>query len=155
MRHRIRVAAMVVDKDRVLLVQHVHPVSGFTWWVPPGGGIEPGDSSIFDCARREVFEETGLQVDLSRIAYIREYLDQENEALNLEIFVIADKFDGHLTIEHVQGNGPDEHYIRDVQWVAKEEMDAMTIYPEILKDGFWKDVAQGFSETRYLGKQIG
>jgi 8-oxo-dGTP pyrophosphatase MutT (NUDIX family) len=29
------------------------------WWVPPGGGVETADTSVFDCARRETFEETG------------------------------------------------------------------------------------------------
>lgn len=155
MRHRIRAAALLIDQGCILLVQHVHPVTGKTWWVPPGGGVEPRDGSIVECARREVFEETGLQVGLSRIAYIREFLDEENGVLNLEIFFATDHFQGELTIRHVQGSGPDVHYIRDVRWVAKNAMQEMTIYPEILKDAFWEDAARGFPQTRYLGRQAG
>lgn len=155
MRHRIRAAALLRNEDSVLLVQHAHPITGATWWVPPGGGLEPRDADIFDCVRREVFEETGLLVELSRIAYIREFLDEENAALNLEIFVLADRFEGDLTIRHAQGSGPDEHYIRDVRWVAKDALQDMTVYPEILKNDFWDDVARGFPETRYLGRQAG
>jgi len=29
------VAAIIVDKERILLVRHVHPDSKFAWWVPP------------------------------------------------------------------------------------------------------------------------
>lgn len=155
MKHRIRAAALVTDGDAVLLVQHVHPETGEEWWVPPGGGVEAEDASLFDCVRREVFEETGLQVELNNVVYLREFVDQENQARNLELFVEATGFSGELTIRHVQGSGPDEHYIKDVRWVPKAELNDMVIYPEILRDDFWCDLAKGFPETKYLGVQIG
>lgn len=155
MKHRIRAAALITKADSILLVQHVHPQTGQQWWVPPGGGVESTDTSIIDCARREVFEETGLHVDLSSIVYIREFLDQENGARNLELFFAARSFSGELTMRHIQGSGPDEHYIRDVRWVPRDRLDGMVIYPEALKDAFWNDRAKGFPETKYLGAQIG
>jgi len=155
MKRRIRAAALITQGNSVLLVQHVHPQTGFEWWVPPGGGVESKDASIFDCARREVFEETGLQVDLSRVVYIREFLDQENGARNLELFLASRAFSGDLTITNVQGSGPDEHFIRDVRWVPRGELSGMIVYPEVLKDGFWNDLANGFPETKYLGTQVG
>jgi 8-oxo-dGTP pyrophosphatase MutT (NUDIX family) len=154
-RHRIRAAALITDGDQILLVQHVHPTSGETWWVPPGGGLEAGDASVFACAQREVFEESGLTVTLSRIVYIREFVDREARAHNLELFMAATSFSGKLSIRHVQGNGPDEHYIRDVRWIARDALPAMCVYPEILKDRFWDDQRRGFPEMRYLGTQIG
>lgn len=155
MRHRIRAAALITQGESILLVQHVHPQTGFEWWVPPGGGAESGDASIFECARREVFEESGLQVDLSHIVYVREFFDQENETRNLELFLASSSFSGELTIRNVQGSGPDEHFIRNVRWVPKHDLNSMVVYPEVLRDGFWQDLASGFPETRYLGTQIG
>lgn len=155
MKHRIRAAALITQGENILLVQHVHPQTGYEWWVPPGGGVEPDDASIFDCAHREVFEETGLHVDLSNIVYIREFLDQENRTRNLELFLASRSFSGDLTIRNVQGSGPDEHYIRDVRWVPRDELQGMVVYPEVLKEEFWNDLANGFPETRYLGIQIG
>jgi len=32
--------------------------SGFSRWITPGGGVDPGESHL-DAARRELFEETG------------------------------------------------------------------------------------------------
>jgi 8-oxo-dGTP pyrophosphatase MutT (NUDIX family) len=155
MKHRIRAAAIITRGDAILLVQHVHPKTDEEWWVPPGGGVEPEDKSVFDCARREVFEETGLTVDLTDIVYLREFLDQENQNRNIEIFIGSRSATGELTIRNVQGSGPDEHYIRDVRWVSKAELQDMVVYPEILKDKFWDDLAEGLPAMQYLGVQIG
>lgn len=59
---------------------------------------------------------------------------------------------GELTIRHIQGKGPDEHYIKDVRWIGKAELQKMVVYPEILKDDFWEDLARDFSETKYLSR---
>lgn len=155
MRHRIRAAALITQGDSILLVQHVHPQTGVEWWVPPGGGLEPTDPSVFDCARRETFEETGLSVDLSRIVYVREFHDQEHGTRNLELFLSCDSFSGNLTTSNIHGNGPDEQYIRSVRWIPKNELQDIVVYPEILKSEFWNDLTNGFPETKYLGTQIG
>jgi 8-oxo-dGTP diphosphatase len=154
-KHRIRAAAILTKGDRVLLVQHVHPVIHNEWWVPPGGGLEPSDGSVFECAKREVFEETGLVAEISRIIYIREFADLENLAHNIEIFLLADGFSGELSTKNIQGNGPDEHFIRDVRWVSRDEIQSLVVYPEILKNSFWIDRDMHFPEIRYLGVQAG
>lgn len=155
MKHRIRVAALITRGDRILLVQHIHPETGEEWWVPAGGGVEPEDESAFECAKREVFEETGLAVDLTEIVYLREFVDQDNRNRNLEILIGSRSCTGELTIRHVQGSEPDEHYIRDVRWVPRAELHDMVVYPEILKDRFWENHAEGSPEMRYLGVQTG
>ena len=38
--------------------------------------MEVQDESIFDCAKREIFEETNLKVDIDQIIYIREFFDK-------------------------------------------------------------------------------
>ena len=48
----------IIDNDRVLLIFHPK----FQKWLPPGGHIEPNESSA-DAAKREVFEETGYAIE--------------------------------------------------------------------------------------------
>ena len=48
---------------RVLLFRGGDPArpEAGTWWVTPGGGVDPGETTA-DAARRELLEETGLEV---------------------------------------------------------------------------------------------
>ena len=58
-------AASVVVRDqggRVLLVKHENDGA----WVTPGGAVEPSEAPA-DAAVREIWEETGLEVGLTRI----------------------------------------------------------------------------------------
>ena len=152
MRHRIRAAVIVVEGDSVLLVRHQHDEvhGGESWWVPPGGGIE-GKESLVECARREVFEETGLSVELGRIAYVREFVEPGYH--HCEVFFVASSYSGTLRSGSSPGTGifDVDHVIKNVRFVRSDEMEGMTVYPEIIKTSFWDDLADGFKETRYLG----
>ncbi|MFJ4681155.1 MULTISPECIES: NUDIX hydrolase [unclassified Kitasatospora] len=59
--HRRAVRVLLLDPDgRVLLLRGTDPAApGTTWWITPGGGIEPGESPAA-AARRELAEEIGL-----------------------------------------------------------------------------------------------
>ena len=53
----------------MLLVQHHDPRDNKTFWMPPGGGSE-GSEAFADAARREVKEETGIDVRVLRQAAV-------------------------------------------------------------------------------------
>lgn len=59
------VRVLVLWRDQVLLVQHHDGRDGVTFWMPPGGGSEPGETPEA-AAVREVKEETGLDVRVIR-----------------------------------------------------------------------------------------
>lgn len=154
MKHRIRIAAFIVEGDKVLLVKHVHPETKKEWWVPPGGKMEPEDKSLFDCAVRETWEETNLKVKPGNIAYIREFMDEEHNKLNLEIFVLIDSHQDQISMKNLESNMDDYQYVKDVRWMAREELEDVVIYPEIMRqDEFWQDAQTGFPAIKYLGRQ--
>ncbi len=152
MQHRIRSAALIVNGNSILLVRHRHPRTGFEWWVPPGGGVE-GSESIFDCARREVFEESGISVELGDIVYIREFIELEVPVHHAEFFIWAKSYQGNVSIENLVEGDVDAHVIQEARFVPRAAMDGLTVYPEILRDGFWDDLRAGFHMPRYLGVQ--
>jgi len=59
-------AIVELEPGRVLLVRRKHPPHG---WALPGGFMEPGES-IEETVRREIAEETGLEVEQARQLHV-------------------------------------------------------------------------------------
>jgi 8-oxo-dGTP diphosphatase len=68
------VRALVVDPaDRLLLVRFAFDDWDRTWWAPPGGGLEPGETHIGALAR-ELVEEVGLtDVTIGPCVWVRQH----------------------------------------------------------------------------------
>lgn len=154
MEHRIRGAALVLRDDRLLLVHHFEGRTGADYWLPPGGGAEISDSSIFECAVRETREETGVEITASRIIYVKEFIDHAYAFRNFELFVLADAVNGEASVRESWPAGREYPSISEVRWFTKEEMAGLTVYPEQIKSLFWDDLSQGFPATRHLGTSI-
>ncbi|MEA3439555.1 MAG: NUDIX domain-containing protein [Chloroflexota bacterium] len=154
MEHRVRAAGIFIQEGKILLVLHRHPENGSEWWIPPGGGVIQEDSSIFDAARREIFEETGLSARVTRIGYIREFRENATNTYHLEFFIPVDSFSGQITIENIPHDALDYGIVKEVRWLDRFELDNLVVYPGWIKDDwFWQDAEMGFPETRYMGVQ--
>lgn len=144
MRYGISAAALITHHDRLLLVNH-RERGQYDFWVPPGGKLQ-GSESIFDCARRETMEETGLSVVLDRIVYIVEYAEPGYHFC--KFFIRCKRFDGDLTLANREQG---EAFLVNARFFSKADMEGLAVRPTILKNRFWDDLEAGFPETRYLG----
>jgi ADP-ribose pyrophosphatase YjhB (NUDIX family) len=150
--HRIRAAGLLVRDDRILLVKHV--VGDDTYWIPPGGGFESQtDESTRDTVRREFKEETGLEVEVGPLVYVREFAEPALGRFHMELFYRIDAFRGELSLANLNGLGGDEFEIRELGWVSREELAALPFYPAELLEDVWERVAAEVVVIRHLGLQ--
>jgi ADP-ribose pyrophosphatase YjhB (NUDIX family) len=59
---RIAVSALIFHEGKVLLAHR----RDIDWWNLPGGGMEEGET-VDEALRREVYEETGLEVEVGQL----------------------------------------------------------------------------------------
>lgn len=70
------VGALVTRGNEVLLVQRGHaPMAGE--WAVPGGKVEFGET-MAAAVRREIFEETGIDIEVGELVYNFESIAEDN-----------------------------------------------------------------------------
>lgn len=88
---------ILVVKDGALLLGKRKGAHGAGSWAAPGGKLEFGES-FEACARRELFEETGLHLQAMKFGpYTNDLFEAENEHY-LTAFVIVEQFSGTLSL---------------------------------------------------------
>jgi ADP-ribose pyrophosphatase YjhB (NUDIX family) len=150
MKHRIRAAGIILNNEqKILLVRHIDHTG--EWWVPPGGGFNDQDYSTIDTVKREVFEETGLTVNVGPLLYVREFSETSTGIHHLEVFYLITDFFGQETTENLKGLGGDEFMIKELKWFSQSEFNGITVWPEELKHEFWQTILDNELPARYLG----
>lgn len=89
---------ILIVKDGAILLGKRKGAHGAGTWAAPGGKLEFGES-IEACARRELFEETGLHLLAMKFGpYTNDLFEAENEHY-LTAFVIVEQFSGTLLLK--------------------------------------------------------
>ncbi len=116
---RVRVCGICLQDDKMLLVRHQPTIKNKAFWAPPGGGLQFGES-IADCLKREVLEETGLEVEVIRFLFVNEFMQPPLQAIELffEIRVIG----GSIKKGQDPEAAPDKQLIEEVTWKTKHEV---------------------------------
>ncbi len=93
-RPRLAIRALILHRDRLLLV-NAYPGARLGLWCAPGGGCEAGQS-LPENLIREVHEETGLTVTVGRPALVNEFHDPDTGFHQIDLFFRCTLTDGTL-----------------------------------------------------------
>ncbi|HSC88127.1 MAG TPA: NUDIX hydrolase [Polyangiaceae bacterium] len=168
---RVRAAGILVEDGRILLVREGTMPSGEPYFIPPGGGLEPSDHSLHECVIREVWEETGLHVDVGEPIYIKEFFEPVTATHHVEVFFLvtqraasaADTADAANAVDtadaasaahtpSAKGQASARAPDRPFAWYRPEELAGLVVFPPDLAGSFWQERADGTLRCRYLGR---
>ena len=116
----VGVGALLFRRGRILMAQRgKEPLKG--WWSLPGGALETGEL-LADAVRREVREETGLEVEPLRIFEVFERILRDAVGAVEYHYVLVDYVCRVTGGELFPGDD-----VCAVEWVRREELGAMQI----------------------------
>lgn len=120
-RLRLRVCGLYREGDRLLMVRHRGIGPTGTFWCPPGGGAQFGET-VPDALIREFAEETGLVAEAGGLLFVNEFMQPPLHAL--ELFFDVRVTGGSLR----QGTDPEmglsEQIIEEVRLMRFDEIKA-------------------------------
>ena len=129
-RPQIAIGAIVIHDRALLMVQRANdPGKGL--WSLPGGRVEQGEY-LADALRREVREETGLEVEIGELAGILEVPGNDLHYVILDFHATVDS-----SIEPTPGTDAS-----DVGWVPLDQVATLDCTPRFIETmTAWKVLA--------------
>ncbi len=140
---RIAVGAVVIHRDRVLLVRRGNPPAKDIWAIP-GGGVHLGET-LQDAAEREILEETGITIRAGEPIYAFDLVERDDQGWVRFHYVIVD-----LTAEYLFGEPVPGDDAAEVRWVSAQELAELHVNAntrKLLKErydfGEWEEKKRG------------
>lgn len=83
----------------------------------PGGKIEEGED-VVSSVKREVYEETGLELKTIHICGIKDWYDKKEKVRSLVVLFVSNDYEGTLIEETNEGK---------VYWVKEDKLNKMSL----------------------------
>lgn len=128
---RLSVRALILQEDRLLLV-NAWPTAVSDLWCAPGGGVHAGQS-LPDNLVREVHEETGLTIVVGDPALVNEFHDPANGFHQVDVYFHARVVAGDLATPWTDPEG----VVTERRWFSRAEMAYLRFKPDSLPDAAW------------------
>ena len=129
---RLAARAVLVHRDRLLLVNAYPPAAGSDLWCCPGGGAEPHEA-LPDTLIREVREETGLAIRVDAPCLVNEFHDPARGFHQVEVFFRCRLRSGTLD----DGWQDPEGVVTRRRWATRADLAALRHKPSSLAEVAW------------------
>ncbi|MFF4448221.1 NUDIX domain-containing protein [Streptomyces sp. NPDC001502] len=124
-----RVTGIVIEDGQILLLDQ--DTDGDRSWSLPGGKVEPGET-LEEALRREMLEETGVEVEVGRLLYVCDVTRAHVVHITFEARRVGGQI-GAVT------EGADTRPIRQVEFVKLTELPGLGFsetFMALCQDGF-------------------
>lgn len=145
-RVRVRVNGLLVQDEALLLVKMRSPVAERDVWLPPGGGLEFGETTE-ECLVREFREETGLHIKVGRLRHINELLDPPFHAV--EFYFDVSRTGGELQLGSDPEHSRERQLLKQIQFIPFDEFGSYPVMPQYLKSTFVSEYKRGGGGISY------
>lgn len=117
---RVRVAAVILTEDRLVLVRH--RAGERVYHLLPGGGVATGET-VARALRREVLEETGLRISVGRPLFINDTIAPDGQRHILNLTFTAEIVGGQVT------DRPQDPRVEAVDLVDPSDLASLDLRP--------------------------
>lgn len=131
MQHRIAAGGIVANADQILLVRY-RTTSGGSYLVCPGGRVD-GEENMIDAVRREVLEETGVQVRASTLLMVEDIITRRFRMTKSWFLCSVTGGAAYPT------KGATDEGIIEARWFHRDELESEEVFPSIVKSHDWKE----------------
>ena len=129
---RLAVRAVILQDNRLLMVNAWK--TGSDLLCAPGGGVEP-HASLPDNLRREVREETGLEIEVGPVCLVNEFHAPERRFHQVDVYFRAQVTSGTLDPDWRDPEG----IVTRRYWLTRAELMAARFKPDSLPAVAWGD----------------
>ena len=137
----VAVAALILDKGRLLLIRRKNEPSKGLWAAP--GGVVGLTEKVEDAVKREVNEETGLRIEVDRILTVLNLIIKDKDGRTRFHYVVI-----YFLARALEGKPMASTDAEDVRWVPLDEvknLPASEVFRGLIEDakkkGWFKKTA--------------
>ena len=123
-RPRVRVAGILIEDDRILLIEHTK--NNRKYWLVPGGGVDWGESAA-EALIREFKEETSLDIEVEKFLFISETIAPDRQKHVINLYFKIKKVENSSNIMKLG----EEKILTDLRFIPEDEIKNIKLYPNI------------------------
>ena len=131
-RFNYRVGGLIVQDNKLLIMQD----QGQSYYYVPGGRIKMNEKSE-DAVKREIREELGIEVNISRMLWVNENFFKEetlNEQFHEICFFYLLELKDKEALKEDEFTVDEDGKIHTYYWKTLEEIKYINLYPQFLSE---------------------